>query len=118
MTLENTDKAIADLLGKLPEIIESASTHLPEIAQQMLVYAAFDAKVSIYVGIALLVLAFITGAVALFSYDSVGSGIVAIIAGIIGVIVLCGSISSAYKIEHAPKVYLLEKVVNYSKCKG
>ncbi len=115
MVLENTDKAMAELLEKLPDIIKGASDQLPDIASQMLVYGAFNAQVGIFVGIGLLAVALISGAIALFSYDGVGAGIIATVTGIIGVIALSSGISTAYKIEYAPKLYLLEKAVGYTK---
>jgi len=95
MTLENTDKAMAELLEKLPDIIEGASGHLPDIASQMLVYGAYDAKITLIFGGILLVLGLILGIKGLFDYNSEVPGIIGVmLIGLSSIMIICG-ISSA-----------------------
>jgi hypothetical protein len=112
--LENTDKAIGELLQKLPDIIKSAEGQLPDIANQMLVWGVYDAKLSIYLGVAFVIFAILI----LVASLAIEDGFVALIgtlATIFALLNLSYSMSELHKIKEAPKVYLLEKVIHYSK---
>ena len=107
--LENTDKAVAGLLEKLPELLSSAQ--LPELAQQILEYGVFDAKLTIVVGVIFLLscvpMVVMTSRV---SRDDCFFGwLLAIAFPVVGLMFLTSGLSQAYKIEHAPKLYILEK---------
>lgn len=116
MTLENTDKAIADLLNKLPELIESASAQLPDIAQQMLVYGAFEAWIVITIGVLFLIMALFCAVRSFFSIDPSSWVMGCIIFILMAIIPLSAGLLKKYQIEHAPKLYLLEEAVEYGKC--
>ncbi len=113
MMLEHTDKAVADLLEKLPDIIQGSKDYLPDIAKEMLVYGAFDARMCIGLGVIIAIPMLICAANWLFSYNAEFSGVVSLILFVISLTFIGVGASSAYKIENAPKVYLLEQASNY-----
>ena len=115
MALENTDKAISELLLTLPDIIKGASGQLPDIASQMLIIGMYDAYVGIVIGGVLLVIALLFGLKACFGHEEIGCGFFASIFLIISFLLLGHNITQSYKIEHAPKVYLLEQAKQYIK---
>lgn len=116
--LENTDKIVSELLAKLPDIIQSASNQLPEIAQQMLAYGAFSATVGVVVGLLLAILGSISLFLASRSHDGFGYFIVGFLFVFASLLIIPINTSELYKIKYAPKVYLLNQANGFIKCKS
>lgn len=112
--LENTDKAVADLLQKLPSIIEGASTQLPDIAKELLIYGDFDAQLGIGIGIVIALVAILCGFKWLLRDEEV-SGFVGLVLFAFSLAFIGCGIGQLYKVKNTPKVYLLEKVTDYVK---
>lgn len=110
--LENTDKAVAELLEKLPEIIKGASGQLPDIANQLLIYGAFDAQVGIGSAVILMFVAVVCGFKWLFM-EGEFCGFIGFFLFVMSLVWIGCGVSTLYKISHAPKVYLLEKSMDY-----
>lgn len=112
--LENTDKAMADLLAKLPDIVNSVNQQLPDIAKELLAYGLVSAQINIWIGVIFGVVAVLCALKWLFA-DGEFSAVIALVFFMISIVGITNGVSNKYKIAIAPKVYLLEKAVSYTK---
>lgn len=113
--MENTDKAFAELIGKMQELIDSASGQLPDIAQQMLVYGTFANQLVVGIGAVGLIIALLLLLKSFFadSYDSGGWVVGSLVIGFMSSILMAHAVLNLYKISETPKLYLLDKAAGY-----
>lgn len=113
--MEYTDKALAELISKLTVLIEGAEGHLPEIANQMLIYGAFDANLTLIIGVIFAIPTIILFILAVIDGDAPGYSIFSVVFFILSLI-FCGcGVSTLYKIDKAPKLYLLQQTADLVK---
>jgi hypothetical protein len=112
---------------ELIKIIKSTQNfvveQMPDVAQQLLIQGAYDAKVLIIVGRVLLGLAFlffIYSLVATYKFNDdfyIGGILILALVSIPAVPCLLVGASDLHKIKHAPKVYLLESLSKIAQSK-